>query len=230
MRDATETGRHFIWVLYFNPHFQLCFWIKGTFMHHGYRSSAASGVKETAYINERSRIQDVCFRDELFKRECLPLWFCSSSVLFMFRNSRAQQNHDEGICLCSGTNWSVSPTTIWAMVAFVTEMTELDLLLRVLPCLLCFVSRVTATERWGAAVYAHHRLAQPLCAGEAFFCVTFLASRWQTGLLALPPALRYHAEQRNTHATCVAWPHRFGISLTSQRCVEQESAPPPPQI
>lgn len=198
---------------YFNPHFQLCFWIKGTFLHHGYRSSGVRGilkllVKETAYINDgqTSCIQEVCFCEELFKQEWLPLWFCSSSVLFLFRNICAQQNPNEGISLCSGTNWSVSSTTIWAMVAFVTKMTELDLLLHVLPCCVCVVGEEDAL---GTAVYARHRLYQPLCAGEAF-SVTILASQWQTGLLVLPPALRYHTEQCNTpslHSMTASFEH-----------------------
>lgn len=53
------------------------------------------------------------------------------------------------------------------MVAFVTKMTELDLLLHVLPCCVCVVGDGDAL---GTAVYAHHCLYQPLCAGEAFLC------------------------------------------------------------
>lgn len=222
--ECNRNRKTFYLGFHFNPHFQLCFWIKGTFLHHGYRSSGIRGILKllvhgSANINygQTSRIQDVCFCDKLFKQECLPHWFCSSSVLFMFRNICAQQNHNEGICLCSGTNWSVSSTTIWAMVAFVAKMTELDLLLHVLPCCVC-----VAGERW-ERLFMHITVRINGSAPARLFVSHF----W---LLSDRPDCSYYHRLSGitlnsaTHATCIARQHRLSASLKSGAEVGSVSA------
>lgn len=63
-------------------------------------------------------------------------------------------------------------------------------------CCVVFVSWVTRM-RW-ERLFMHITVCINRSVLVRLFCVTFVASQWQTGLLVLPPALRYHTEQCNT--------------------------------